>query len=107
MAATEDTGLGHGTNGSLQGNIEEQSYPSQVTANEFMSSGSKPPVYDPSPKHEPGHNWGSENPIKSQEEGQHLLDTGYHDDAFYGINMMDGIILMPQEKSTPQKNHLK
>ena len=36
-----------------------------------------PPLYRPSPKHNPKFGWGSENPIKSQEEGQKLLDTGY------------------------------
>ncbi|MBR6959169.1 MAG: hypothetical protein IKH76_01685, partial [Clostridiales bacterium] len=40
---------------------------------------SSPPTYVPSPKHESGHNRGSENPIKSQSEGQQLLDTGYKD----------------------------
>lgn len=35
------------------------------------------PTYVPSPKHEPGHGWGSDNPIGTISEGQHLLDTGY------------------------------
>ena len=38
---------------------------------------SKPPLYMPSPKHDEG--WGSNNPIKTQEEGQRLLDSGYRD----------------------------
>ena len=36
-----------------------------------------PPVYDLTLKHDKG-GWGSNNPIKSQEEGQRLLDSGYH-----------------------------
>jgi len=105
MAATENTGLGHGTNGSPQGNIEEQAYPAQASANEAASSDSKPPVYDPSPKHEPGHNWGTENPIKSQEEGQHFLDTGYHDGKqVYNITG-DGKLVKFQPDGTPNNGY--
>ena len=49
-------------------------YTAESKANE--NSNLKPPKYVPSLKHEQGR-WGSPNPIKSQEEGQHLLDTGY------------------------------
>ena len=79
MAATENTGLGHGTNGFPQYNIEEQTYPLQTAANEALVAETRPPVYAPSPKHESRYGWGSANPIKTQEEGQRLLDTGYRD----------------------------
>lgn len=77
MTATNDSGLGHGSNGKPQTGIEEQFYSNVVANNESAAEKSPPPVYDPSPKHEPGHNWGSENPISSQEQGQQLLETGY------------------------------
>ena len=37
------------------------------------------PTYDPSPKHDPKHSWSGAaiNPIRSHEEGQRLLDTGF------------------------------
>ena len=77
MASTRNSGLGHGSSGNPQKSIEENSYSDKVMQNESKSNAS-PPLYRPSPKHEPGHNWGSENPIETQEEGQRLLDTGYH-----------------------------
>ncbi len=78
MASTHDSGLGHGTAGSPQETTEELIYPSIAEVNEQSDGMEKTPKYVPSPKHEPGHNWGTENPIKTQEEGQRLLDTGYH-----------------------------
>ena len=60
-----------------------------------------PPQYNPSPKHEPGHNWRSENPIKSIEEGQNLLDTGYKDGKqIYNITK-DGKIVKFQPDNSP------
>ena len=48
----------------------------QEAANEV--SGPPLPLYRPSEKHDTTHNWGSPNHIKTQVEGQRLLDTGYH-----------------------------
>lgn len=79
MGSTNNSGQGHGTKGSPQETLSAQIYPQQVSINELSSRTDRAPVYVPSPKHEAGHNWGSENPIKSQKEGQHLLDTGYRD----------------------------
>ena len=76
MAATNNSGEGHGTNGSPQKTIEELFYPVQAEANENSRSSERPPVYNPSPKHDKG-GWGSNNPIKTQEEGQRLLDSGF------------------------------
>ena len=105
MASIEYSGLGHGTTGSPQGNIKEQEYPSQASANEASTGDSKAPVYAPSPKHEPGHNWGSENPIKTQEEGQHLLDTGYKDGKqVYNITD-DGKLVKFQPDGTPNNGY--
>ncbi len=103
MTSTNDSGIGHGTNGSPQTTLEEQIYPKTAASNEAGSADSKgnSPVYDPSPKHEPGHNWGSENPIKSKEEGQKLLDTGYKDGKqVYNITD-EGKIVKFQPDNTP------
>ena len=78
MSATEDSGQGHGTKGSPQETTEELVYPTQADDNENTGGSSKPPLYMPSPKHDEG-GWGSNNPIKTQEEGQRLLDSGYRD----------------------------
>jgi len=104
MAATNDSGEGHGTNGSPQETIEETLYPSQVDANENVSETTNPPVYDPSPKHDKG-GWGSNNPIKSQEEGQQLLDTGYSDGKQV-YNVTDsGTIVKFQPDNTPNNGY--
>lgn len=60
------------------------------------------PTYAPSPKHEPGHNWGSENPIKTQEEGQRLLDTGYSNGKQVFNVTEDGTIIKFQPDGTPE-----
>ena len=104
MAATNDSGLGHGTNGSPQQTIEEQIYPSQVDANENAGNNGIPPFYDPSPKHDNG-GWGSNNPIKTVEEGQHLLDTGYSDGKqIYNVTD-EGVIVKFQPDNTPNNGY--
>lgn len=101
MTSTNNSSLSHGTNGSPQSNIEEQLYSSQEAANETSAGNTAPPRYDPSPKHEPGHNWGSENPIKTQSEGQQLLDSGYkHGKQVYN-KTDDGIIVKFQPDNSP------
>lgn len=96
--STDDSTLSHGTSGSPQTNIEEQIYPSTAKANETESIKS---TYSPSPKHETGHNWGSENPIKNNSEGQELLDSGYHDGKqIYNVTS-SGIIVKFQPDNTP------
>lgn len=101
MAATSNSGLGHGTQGSPQQSVEEHLYPAQSVFNEGLG-GDTLPVYEPSPKHEPGHNWGSENPITDPLEGQHLLDTGYHDGKqIYNITST-GQLVKFQPDGTPQ-----
>ena len=77
MAATNNSGLGHGSSGSPQGTLDEQVYPAVAKESEQEKNQKNPPQYVPSPKHEPGHNWGSGNPIGNQHEGQALLNTGY------------------------------
>ena len=69
------------------------------------SVGKPKPTYAPSPKHEPGHNWGNENPIRTQEEGQRLLDTGYSDGKqIYNVTD-DGIIIKFQPDGTPENGY--
>lgn len=99
MSSTKDSSLGHGTNGSPQSNIEEQTYPSQAAENEQAAT--NPPKYDPSPKHESRYGWGSNNPIKDHTEGQQLLDTGYQSGKqIYNITN-EGVIVKFQPDNTP------
>ena len=105
MASTRDSFLGHGTVGSPQGNIEEQLYPQQVFANELAVGQETAPLYAPSPKHKAGHNWGTEDPIKSLEEGQHLLETGYLDGKqIYNITA-EGKLVKFQPDNSPDNGY--
>jgi len=98
MAATLDSGQGHGSGGH-QIDIEETEYPIKQTQIESVN---KPePQYVPSPKHEPG-GWGSSNPIKNQAEGQRLLDTGYKNGRqIYNVTD-EGKIVKFQPDNSPQ-----
>ena len=63
-----------------------------------------PPKYMPSPKHETG-GWGSPNPIKSQEEGQHLLETGIKSGKQV-YNVTDsGKVVKFQPDNTPENGY--
>lgn len=104
MAATNNSGEGHGTNGSPQETTEELFYPAQAEVNENGVNSERPPVYDPSPKHDQG-GWGSNNPIKTQEEGQRLLDSGYHDGKQVYNVMDNGIIVKFQPDNTPNNGY--
>ena len=96
MASTKDTSLGQGAGGA-QTTLGEQAYPDQAAANEAVEM---PPKYAPSPKHEPG-GWGSKNPIKSPQEGQHLLETGYKSGKQVYNVTSDGTIVKFQPANTP------
>lgn len=104
MAATSDSGEGHGTKGSPQESAEEMIYPVQAELNEHMGNADKPPVYDPSPKHDKG-GWGSANPIKTQAEGQFLLDTGYHDGKQVYNVTAGGTVVKFQPDNTPNNGY--
>ena len=69
------------------------------------SGGGASPTYVPSPKHEPGYGWGSENPIGSQAEGQRLLDTGYSNGKQVFNVTDDGTIIKFQPDGTPQNGY--
>ena len=104
MAATNNSGQGHGTIGSPQQTIEEYIYVSQVNANENTENADNQPVYKPSIKHD-NSGWGSNNPIKTQEEGQQLLDTEYHDGKQV-YNLTDsGIVVKFQPDNTPMNGY--
>lgn len=104
MAATSDSGQGHGTNGSPQETIDEVIYPAQAEANENIGDSEKPPVYDPSPKHDEG-GWGTRNPIKTREEGQRLLDTAISDRKQRYNVTDDGVIVKFQPDNTPNNGY--
>lgn len=103
MTAVNDSGLSHGTTGSPQKSLEENTYADKVQDNEHsLLQNEVKPQYRPSPKHVPGHNWGSENPIVSQEEGQRLLDSGYREGKqIYNITSQ-GIMVKFQPDNTPE-----
>lgn len=104
MAATNNSGQGHGTNGVPQETIEEIIYPVQEEVNENTGVSEKNPVYVPSPKHAQG-GWGSNNPIKTQEEGQRLLDTGYRSGRqIYNVTD-NGVIVKYQPDNTPNNGY--
>ena len=105
MASTNNSGLGHGSNGSPQTNIEENIYPSEQKLNEAEHSKPLPPKYDPSPKHIPDRGWGTDNPIKTEAEGQKLLDTGIRDGKqIYNITD-EGKIVKFQPDNTPNNGY--
>ncbi len=104
MASTSDSGQGHGTNGSPQESIDEVIYPEQAEANENSGGSEKSPLYVPSPKHDEG-GWGSRNPIKTQEEGQRLLDTGYPDGKQRYNMTDDGAIVKFQPDNTSNNGY--
>ncbi|MCF0247596.1 MAG: SHOCT domain-containing protein [Synergistes sp.] len=104
MAATKDSGQGCGTNGSPQRSIYEIIYPEQLAVNENTGSYNKPPIYEPSPKHNQS-GWGSNNPIRTQAEGQRLLDSGYrYGKQIYNITE-SGAIVKFQPDNTPNNGY--
>jgi len=58
------------------------------------------PKYSPTTKHDPVSGYGSPNPIKSHEEGQRLLNTGYKDGKQYYNITDDGQIVKFQPSNT-------
>ena len=104
MCSTSNSGEGHGSSGSPQTNLEEYIYPNQVSINELLSD-VVPPTYVPIRKHEPGSNWGSENPIKTQAEGQRLLDTGIHDGKEVYNVTDEGKVVKFMPDNTPQNGY--
>ena len=100
MTSTGDSGKASGTKGSPQTSLEN--FTSEAIAKE--NSYGKDMVYSPTPKHEDG-GWGSPNPIKSQEEGQELLDTGYKDKKqVYNITK-DKKLVKFQPANTPNNEY--
>ena len=91
------SGIFDGTRGNPQGSFDLSG---------GAGEGSTPkPTYSPSPKHDPVHGWGNPNPIKNQEEGQRLLDTGYRDGRqIYNVTD-DGTIIKFQPDGTPENGY--
>lgn len=102
MASTSNSGNGHGSRGSKQKSFDELKYESE-NQNENLQE--KPRKYIPSPKHKHGHGNVSKDPIKSQEEGQKLLDTGYKDGKqIYNVTD-DGTIVKFQPDNTIENGY--
>lgn len=99
MTSTKDSGLGNGSSGRPQTSMDEGVYPKKQNQNENKDT--SPSKYAPTSKHDPSSGYGSPNPIKSYQEGQHLLDTGIKDGKqIYNITN-DGIIVKFQPDNTP------
>ncbi len=97
MGAKGDSTLFGGTRGKPQGSLDLESGGGEGTTPK--------PTYAPSPKHDPKHPIGNPNPIKSQEEGQRLLDTGYHEGKqIYNITD-DGKLVKFQPDGTPENGY--
>lgn len=86
------SGLFNGTRGNPQTKIDLDAEGATAT-------------YAPSPKHEPGYGWGSENPIVSIAEGQRLLDSGYVSGRQVFNVTEDWEIVKFQPDGTPQNGY--
>lgn len=60
---------------------------------------------DKTAKHAEKGGWGSPNPISSNEEGQHLLDSGYPDGKQVYNVTKDGKIVKFQPANTPTNEY--
>ena len=63
------------------------------------------PDIDHHPNMTPGMDRGSENPIKSPAEGQHLLETGYHYNKQIYNMTKEGEMIKFQPDHTPENGY--
>ena len=105
MASVDNSGLGHGSQGSPQTTLDELTYPSHAENNDSLIGKEPLKTYKPSPKHEPGYGWGNDNPIKNSEEGQKLLDSGYPDGRQVYNVTSEGKIVKFQPDHTPENGY--
>ena len=107
MCSNENSGQGSGTRGAPQTSLENTVAENVAKVND----GPHKKVYAPSPKHAEKGGWGSPNPISSNEEGQHLLDSGYPDGKqVYNVTKDDAQILkwtVNDKSSAPIETLLK
>lgn len=110
MGSDGNSGLSYGTKGNPQPLLEEDEYETKEKENEEDCKKEKPRKYKPSKKHNPlikGRpcEW-SNNPIKSQKEGQYLLDTGIKEGKqIYNVTK-DGEIIKFQPDNTPDNGYM-
>lgn len=101
MCSDGNSGQGSGTRGAPQTTLESTIAEHVAKTNDA----SLKKVYAPSPKHVEKGGWGSLNPITSDEEGQHLLDTGYpHGKQIYNVTK-SGKIVKFQPANTPNNEY--
>lgn len=80
-------------------------YPNKVEQKGEAISEAKDRKYVPTQKHDPKAGFGSPNPIKTQEEGQRLLDTGIEDGKqVYNITEK-GAVVKFQPDNTPEHGY--
>ena len=101
MCSNENSGQGSGTRGAPQTSLENTVAENVAKVND----GPHKKVYAPSPKHAEKGGWGSPNPISSNEEGQHLLDSGYPDGKQVYNVTKDGKIVKFQPANTPTNEY--
>lgn len=100
MTSTDDSSLSSGTSGTFRTTLENTVSEHVSKINDSNSN----KVYAPSPKHDKG-GWGSSNPVKSQSEGQKLLDTGYSDGKqIYNVTK-EGKVVKFQPANTPNNEY--
>ena len=100
MCSSSNSGQGSGTSRAPQTTLENNIADHSAKVNDS----SKKKVYAPTRKHAKG-GYGSENPISSDAEGQHLLDTGCQDGKqIYNVTK-DGKIVKSQPANTPNNEY--
>lgn len=105
MTSSENAGEGHGTIGVPQTDIEELEYEQYMDEILAETGNTSSPLYAPSPKHNPGSNWGSENPIQSDAEGQSLLSSGIKNGKqIYNVTS-DGRVVKFQPDNSPNNGY--
>jgi hypothetical protein len=100
MCSTGNSNQAHGTSGSPQTSLENNVLENTAKNN----SKNKPKVYEPTSKHEEG-GYGSKNPIKSKQEGQKLLETGYENGKQVYNVTDDGKIVKFQPANTSNNEY--
>lgn len=98
-----------GDGGDFDGTIGHPQMRLDFGAKASRAEATKPrPTYDPSPKHDPKHSWNGAaiNPIRSHEEGQRLLDTGFKlGKQIYSITNRGEIVKFQADKSPKNGYH--
>jgi len=116
MSSNNDSGIGRGAGSNSQTDLMEYEYERMeeelfvgfdVPESEDSGGGVQDanPKYSPTSKHDKVSGYGSPDPIKSQVEGQRLLETGYKSGKQYYNITDEGKIVKFQPANTPEKEY--